>query len=128
MPRAMSGAIDAGVMTVMASYSSWHGQKMHGNRQLLTDVLKGRMGFEGFVIGDWDGHAQLPGCRSDRCPQAINAGLDMFMAPYHWKELYDNTLAAARSGEIPAARLNDAVRRILRVKFRLGLFETARPL
>jgi beta-glucosidase len=100
---------------------------MHGNRQLLTDVLKGRMGFEGFVIGDWDGHAQLPGCRSDRCPQAINAGLDMFMAPYHWKELYDNTLASARSGEIPAARLNDAVRRILRVKFRLGLFETARP-
>jgi beta-glucosidase len=121
------GAIDAGVLTVMASYSSWHGQKMHGNRQLLTDVLKGRMGFEGFVIGDWDGHAQLPGCRSDRCPQAINAGLDMFMAPYHWKELYDNTLASARSGEIPAARLNDAVRRILRVKFRLGLFETARP-
>src|SRR4030095_10249767 len=54
-------------------------------------------------------------------------GLDMFMAPYHWKELYDNTLAAARSGEIPAARLNDAVRRILRVKFRLGLFETTRP-
>lgn len=121
------GAIDAGVLTVMASYSSWRGQKMHGNRQLLTDVLKGRMGFEGFVIGDWDGHAQLPGCRSDRCPQAINAGVDMFMAPYHWKELYDNTLAAARSGEIPASRLNDAVRRILRVKFRLGLFETARP-
>lgn len=120
-------AIDAGVLTVMASYSSWRGQKMHGNRQLLTDVLKGRMGFEGFVIGDWDGHAQLPGCRSDRCPQAINAGVDMFMAPYHWKELYDNTLAAARSGEIPASRLNDAVRRILRVKFRLGLFETARP-
>ena len=120
-------AIDAGVLTVMASYSSWRGQKMHGNRQLLTDVLKGRMGFEGLVIGDWDGHAQVPGCRSDRCPQAINAGLDMFMAPYHWKELYANTLAAARSGEIPAARLNDAVRRILRVKFRLGLFEPARP-
>jgi len=120
-------AIDAGVLTVMASYSSWRGQKMHGHRQLLTDVLKGRMGFEGFVIGDWDAHVQVPGCRSDRCPQAINAGVDMFMAPYRWKELYDHTLAAARSGEIPAARLNDAVRRILRVKFRLGLFETARP-
>lgn len=121
------GAIDAGVMTVMASYSSWQGKKMHGNRQLLTDVLKGRMGFEGFVIGDWDGHAQVPGCQSDRCPEAINAGVDMFMAPYDWKGLYDSTLAAARSGEIPASRLNDAVRRILRVKFRLGLFETARP-
>ena len=106
------GAIDAGVMTVMASYSSWQGQKMHGNRQLLTDVLKGRMGFEGFVIGDWDGHAQVPGCRSDRCPAAINAGVDMFMAPYDWKVVLDNTLAEARSGEIPAARLDDAVRRI----------------
>ena len=87
MRRAMSAPIDAGVMTVMASYSSWQGQKMHGNRQLLTDVLKGRMGFEGFVIGDWDGHAQLPGCQSDRCPAAINAGVDMFMAPNNWKGL-----------------------------------------
>lgn len=121
------GAIDAGVLTVMASYSSWQGQKMHANRRLLTDVLKGRMGFEGFVIGDWDGHAQVPGCRSDRCPEAFNAGIDMFMAPNNWKSLYDNTLASARSGEIPAARLNDAVRRILRVKFKLGLFEAARP-
>ncbi len=121
------GAIDAGVMTVMASYSSWQGRKMHGNRELLTDVLKERMGFEGFVIGDWDGHAQVPGCRSDRCPEAINAGVDMFMAPNNWKGLFDNTLAAARSGEIPGARLDDAVRRILRVKFRLGLFEPARP-
>jgi beta-glucosidase len=122
-----ASAVDAGVMTVMASYSSWQGRKMHGNRQLLTDVLKGRMGFEGFVIGDWDGHAQVPGCRSDRCPAAINAGVDMFMAPNNWKALFDNTLAEARSGEIPAARLDDAVRRILRVKFRLGLFEPARP-
>jgi beta-glucosidase len=121
------GAIDAGVLTVMASYSSWQGQKMHGNRRLLTDVLKERMGFEGFVVGDWNGHAQVPGCRSDRCPEAFNAGVDMFMAPYDWKGLYDNTLAEVRSGEISQARLNDAVRRILRVKFRLGLFESARP-
>lgn len=120
-------AIDAGVLTVMASYSSFQGQKMHGYRELLTDVLKGRMGFDGFVIGDWDGHAQVPGCRSDSCPQAFNAGVDMFMAPNNWKELYNNTLASARSGEIPAARLNDAVRRILRVKYKLGLFESARP-
>jgi beta-glucosidase len=121
------GAIEAGVLTVMASYSSWQGQKMHGNRQLLTDVLKGRMGFDGFVIGDWNGHAQVPGCQSDRCPAAFNAGIDMFMAPYNWKSLYENTLAEVRSGEIAPARLNDAVRRILRVKFRLGLFEAARP-
>ena len=85
-------------------------------------TCKGRLGFEGFVIGDWDGHARVPGCRSDHCPQAINAGVDMFMAPYHWKELYENTLADVRSGAIPAARLDDAVRRILRVKLKLGLF------
>jgi beta-glucosidase len=121
------GAIDAGVLTVMASYSSWQGQKMHGNRRLLTDVLKGRMGFEGFVIGDWNGHAQVPGCTSDRCSAAFNAGVDMFMAPYNWKSLYANTLAEARSGEITKARLDDAVRRILRVKLKLGLFESARP-
>jgi len=120
-------AIDAGVLTVMASYSSWNGHKMHGNRSLLTDVLKGRMGFAGFVIGDWNAHRQLPGCTAEHCPAAINAGVDMFMAADHWQGLYHNTLADARSGVIPSARLDDAVRRILRVKFRLGLFEAARP-
>jgi beta-glucosidase len=121
-------AIDAGVLTVMASYSSWNGRKMHGNHELLTDVLKGRMGFAGFVVGDWNGHAQVPGCTSGKCPAAFNAGIDMFMAPYDWKALFDNTLAEVKSGEIPKARLEDAVRRILRVKFKLGLFESARPL
>jgi beta-glucosidase len=120
-------AIDAGVLTVMASYSSWQGQKMHGNRHLLTDVLKGRMGFDGLVVGDWDGHAQVPGCRSDHCPAAFNAGVDMFMAPNKWKALYENTLTQVRSGEISKARLDDAVRRILRVKFKLGLFDAKRP-
>ncbi|HLQ11618.1 MAG TPA: glycoside hydrolase family 3 protein [Steroidobacteraceae bacterium] len=120
-------AIDAGVLTVMASYSSWNGHKMHGNRALLTDVLKGRMGFAGFVVGDWNGHGQLPGCAADHCAAAINAGVDMFMAPDHWQALYQNTLADARAGTIPAARLDDAVRRILRVKFRLGMFEGPRP-
>ena len=120
-------AIDAGVLTVMASYSSWQGQKMHGNHSLLSAVLKGRMGFEGFVIGDWNAHAQLPGCTSDHCAAAFNAGVDMFMAPYNWQGLFDNTLADVRSGLISAARLDDAVRRILRVKFRLGLFDAARP-
>ena len=120
-------AIDAGVLTVMASFSSWQGQKMHGNRALLTDVLKGRMGFEGFVVGDWNGHEQVPGCAKRHCPLAFNAGVDMFMAPSGWRGLYASTLASVRSGEIPLARLDDAVRRILRVKFRLGLFEAARP-
>lgn len=121
------GAIEAGVYTVMASYSSWQGQKMHGNRSLLSDVLKGRMGFEGLVVGDWNAQAQVPGCRSDHCTAAFNAGVDMFMAPYDWQALYSNTLTDVRTGAISAARLDDAVRRILRVKFRLGLFDAARP-
>ena len=120
-------AIEAGVLTVMASYSSWQGRKMHGNRALLTEVLKGRMGFAGFVVGDWNAHAQLPGCQPGRCAAAFNAGVDMFMAPYAWQELYASTLAQVRSGEISRERLEDAVRRILRVKMKLGLFESARP-
>lgn len=120
-------AIDAGVMTVMASFSSWQGQKMHGNASLLTDVLKGRMGFEGFVVGDWNGHGQVPGCTPVSCPASLKAGLDMYMAPDSWKGLYENTLAQARTGEIPMSRIDDAVRRILRVKVKLGLFEADRP-
>ena len=120
-------AIRAGAMTVMASFSSWNGQKMHGSRSLLTDVLKGRMGFDGFVVGDWNGHGQVPGCTPTDCPATFNAGLDMAMAPDSWRGLYDTTLAAAKAGRIPAARIDDAVRRILRVKMKLGLFDPARP-
>jgi len=120
-------AINAGTMTVMASYSSWNGQKMHGNKSLLTDVLKGRMGFAGFVVGDWNGHGQVPGCSNTDCPIAFNAGLDMAMAPDSWRDLFDNTLKEAKSGVIPMTRVDDAVRRILRVKFALGLFDAARP-
>ena len=121
-------AIDAGVLSVMVSFSSWNGAKHTGNRSLLTDVLRGPLGFEGLLIGDWDAHAALPGCRSDSCPDAINAGLDMFMAPNAWKALYDNTLAQARSGEISAARLDEAVARILRAKIAAGVFEPADPI
>lgn len=120
-------AIEAGAMTVMASFSSWQGVKLHGNRSLLTDVLKQRMGFDGFVVGDWNGHGQIPGCTNESCAASFNAGLDMAMAPDSWKKLYENTLAQARSGEIPMERIDDAVRRILRVKHRLGLFDEARP-
>lgn len=121
------GALDAGVLTVMASFSSWQGAKMHGNRELLTEVLKNRLGFDGFVIGDWNGHAQLDGCVRDHCPQAINAGVDMLMAPIAWKRLFARTLDDVETGVIPRARLDDAVRRILRVKLRLGLFGDERP-
>ncbi|HWE47590.1 MAG TPA: glycoside hydrolase family 3 protein, partial [Caulobacteraceae bacterium] len=120
-------AIDAGALTVMASFSSWRGVKNHGDKALLTDVLKGRMGFEGFVVGDWNAHGQVQGCTVVSCAAAFNAGLDMFMAPDSWKGLYANTLAQVRSGEIPVSRLDDAVRRILRVKLKAGLFATDHP-
>ena len=116
-------AINEGVLTVMVSFSSWNGVKHTGNKSLLTDVLQKQMGFEGFTVGDWNAHGQVAGCTTTNCPQAINAGLDMFMAPDSWKELYDNTLAQAKSGEISMARIDDAVRRIIRVKVKSGLFD-----
>ncbi|TRW18357.1 glycoside hydrolase family 3 protein [Glacieibacterium frigidum] len=121
-------AIAAGTQSVMASFSSWNGVKMSGNKSLLTDVLKVRMGFDGFVVGDWNSHGQVPGCTNEDCAAAINAGMDMFMySGPDWKKLYANTLTQAMAGTIPQARLDDAVRRILRAKIRAGLFEKGRP-
>jgi beta-glucosidase len=120
-------AISAGVQSIMASYNSWHGEKMHGNQSLLTDVLRGRMNFGGFVVGDWNGHGQVAGCKAGSCAASFNAGLDMFMAPDSWKELYVSTLAQVKDGTISAKRLDEAVARILRVKLRAGLFEAGRP-
>lgn len=120
-------AIAAGVQTVMASFSSWQGVKMHGNHALLTGVLKERMGFDGLVIGDWDGHEQVPGCTSVSCAPAVNAGIDVLMAPERWRELFVNLLAQVNSGAIPAPRLEDAVRRVLRVKLRAHLLDEGRP-
>ena len=120
-------AIKAGVQTVMASFSSWNGEKMHGQKYLLTDVLKERMGFDGFVIGDWNGHAQVEGCTNSSCPQSINAGVDMVMVPEDWKAFIDNTVVQVKSGEISESRIDDAVRRILRVKLRAGMFEDGAP-
>ncbi len=122
------GGLGAGAQTVMASFNSWHGEKNHGSKYLLTDVLKTRMGFDGFVVGDWNGHGQIPGCTNENCPQAANAGLDMYMVPTGaWKPLYENLLAQARSGVIPQSRIDDAVTRILRVKLRAGLFDRPGP-
>lgn len=120
-------AIAAGAQTAMASFNSVNGEKMHGHRHYLTDVLKGRMNFGGFVVGDWNGHGQIKGCTTTDCPATINAGLDMAMASDSWKGFYETTLAAVKDGRITPERLDDAVRRILRVKFRLGLFEAGRP-
>jgi len=120
-------AIASGVQTVMASFNSWHGVKMHGNGAMLTDVLVDRMGFDGFVVGDWEGHGQIAGCENENCPEALLAGVDMYMAPASWQELYGNLLAQVEDGTIPMERLDEAVTRILRVKARAGLFDGVAP-
>jgi beta-glucosidase len=125
--RGYPAAIDAGALIVMASFSGWRGVKMHANADLLSTILKGRFGFEGFVVGDWNAQEEVPGCTKFSCAAAINAGLDMFMAPDSWKQIYDNTLAQARSGQIPSERIDDAVRRILRVKALAGVFTRPPP-
>ena len=122
------GGLTVGAQSVMASFNSWHGEKLHGHQYLLTEVLKKRMGFDGFVVGDWNGHGQVAECDNQSCPQAINAGLDIFMVPGgDWKGLFENTVEQAKDGTIPMSRIDDAVTRILRVKVRAGLFEKPSP-
>jgi len=120
-------ALSAGALIVMASYNSWHGTKMHASYPLLTDVLKGRWSFPGFVVGDWNAQEEVPGCTKFNCADVLAAGLDMYMAPDSWKQLYENLLADARAGRIPMTRINDAVGRVLRVKAMDGVFAKAPP-
>ena len=114
-------ALAAGVQVVMASFSSWNGAKLHGHRYLLTDVLKGRLGFDGFVISDWNGCQQLADAPREACALAVNAGVDMVMVDERWRETLADLIASVEAGEVPLARVDDAVRRILRVKARAGL-------
>ncbi len=124
------GALEGGVQTVMISYSSWSDTgagkpqgKMHGNRELITDVLKGKLGFDGLVVSDWNAIEQVQGCTRTHCPQAINAGIDMIMVPDDWKQFIEETISDVEMGVIPMHRIDDAVTRILRVKMRTGLFD-----
>lgn len=120
-------AISSGVGTVMASFSSLNGVKMHGNKAYLQDYLRNELGFKGLVVGDWNGHGQVAGCSAGSCAASFNAGLDIFMAPDSWKPLFAASLAQVKSGEIRMARLDEAVRRILRVKLAAGLFDKGKP-
>ncbi|MFW6098115.1 MAG: glycoside hydrolase family 3 protein [Chloroflexota bacterium] len=116
-------AIAAGVGSIMVSYSSWRGEKMHGHRYLLTEVLKGELGFDGFLVSDWMGIDQLDADYERAVATAINAGLDMVMVPIEYRRFIMALTALVEAGEVPQARIDDAVRRILKVKARLGLFE-----
>jgi beta-glucosidase len=116
-------AIKAGVGSIMVSYSSWNGEKMHGHRRLINDVLRGELGFQGVIVSDWNGIDELPGTEAERIASAVNAGIDMMMVPDKYREFISGMKANAESSRIPAARIDDAVRRILTIKFRMGLFE-----
>ena len=118
--------VAAGVGTIMPSYSSWNGQRMSGHKYLLTDVLKGELGFEGFLVSDYNAIDALPGDYRNKIKLSANAGMDMFMVPQKYKELYADLKDLAEKGEVPMSRIDDAVVRILRVKFALGLFDEGR--
>lgn len=120
-------AIEAGALSVMASFNSWHGEKLHGHSGLLDDVLVDRMGFHGFVVGDWNGHGQIEGCTPTDCAAALNAGVDMFMASDSWRGLHASLLRDVENGTVSHERLDEAVGRILRVKLRMGLLDDVRP-
>lgn len=117
-------AIEAGALNIMASYSSWGGIRMHAQRYLLTDVLKGELGFEGFIVTDWEAIDQVNQADFyDSMVQCINAGIDMNMVPFRYHRYIALMVRAVENGDIAMERIDDAVRRILYVKFKLGLFE-----
>ena len=116
-------AVESGAMSIMISFSSWNGTKMHAEQYLITDVLKGELGFEGFVVSDWQGIDQISPDFYQSVVTAINAGIDMNMVPYDYRRFITTMQRAVDTGDIPIERIDDAVRRILRVKMLLGLFE-----
>lgn len=116
-------AIEAGAENIMVSFSSWNGLKMHAHEYLLTHVLKNEWGFEGFLVSDWMALSQLSDDDYQAVVMSINAGLDMIMVPYDYRTFIANLTLAVDRGDVAPARIDDAVRRILRAKFLLGLFE-----
>jgi len=119
-------AIGAGVASVMPSYSSWNGVKCSGNERLLTEILKQEMGFEGFLISDYNALDELPGDYKAQVAQSIDAGMDMVMVPERYEEFFVTLKQDVSEGKVPMSRIDDAVTRILRVKFAMGLIDTNR--
>lgn len=116
-------AIKNNVGSIMATYNSWNGNKVHGSHYLLTDLLKGELGFEGFVVSDWAAIDQLPGNYKSDVKESINAGIDMVMVPDRYEEFITDLISLVNSGDVSIERIDNAVSRILRIKFMMGLFE-----
>lgn len=139
------GGLQAGAQVVMSSFNSWwndsnydpvnfdngyvDNQKVHGSQYLITDILKGKMGFDGIVITDWNGHGEINGCSASDCTQAVIAGNDIFMVTSRndWQTFYKNLIDKVKDGSISMERIDDAVTRILRVKMRANLWEKPKP-
>jgi beta-glucosidase len=120
-------ALNSGAMTVMASFNSWNGDKCHGHKYLLTDVLKKQLNFSGFIVSDIDGVDYLCDDFYLSVAQGVNAGIDMFMLPGDWQQFILHLLSHVELGTVPISRINDAVSRILSVKIASGLFEASSP-
>lgn len=118
-----AATVEAGTDSIMASFSSWNGEKVHGSRELLTGILRGELGFQGLVVSDWAAVRQLPGTASDQIKTAFEAGVDMFMLPDRYEDFMHRTVALVESGEMDRSHLDRAVRQILSAKFEMGLFE-----
>jgi beta-glucosidase len=120
------GAIKAGVATIMPSYSSWNGVKCSGSKRLLTEILKQQLGFDGFLISDYNAIDEMTGDYKLQIETSVNAGMDMFMVPKRYRELYSLLLELVNEKRIATTRIDDAARRILRVKFATGLMDKDR--
>ncbi|MFZ2555823.1 MAG: glycoside hydrolase family 3 protein [Minisyncoccia bacterium] len=121
-------AIESGVMSVMAGLASWGDEKISASHYLLTEVLKEELGFQGFVVSDWYGVYEISPSAYDSSVAAINAGVDMVMLPFDYEMFVGDVRSAVRRGDISEERIDDAVRRILRTKFALGLFDERAPI
>ena len=119
-------AIKAGVGTIMPSYNSWNGVKCSGSKRLLTEILKQELGFEGFLISDYNAIDEMPGDYKSQVEVSVNAGMDMYMAPQRYRELYGHLLQLVKENRVAMSRIDDAVTRILRVKFAMGLMDPGR--
>lgn len=134
--------LDAGAQVVMSSFNSWHNEanydqtetgeynyKLHGSKYLLNDILKDKMGFDGIIVTDWNGQQEITGCTASNCPEAVNAGNDVFMVTSRsdWQAFYTNVIAQVNDGTIAVERIDDAVTRILRVKMRANLWNKPKP-
>ncbi|HWM84446.1 MAG TPA: glycoside hydrolase family 3 N-terminal domain-containing protein [Kofleriaceae bacterium] len=122
------GALASGAQTIMIGFFGWQDRgEMAGDQYLVDEVIKNKMGYDGLIVSDWNAIGFVAGCTNDHCPQAVNAGIDLFMVPFEWQAFITNTIADVEAGLIPMSRIDDAVTRILRVKLRAGLFDMPRP-